>query len=100
MAYDNLKGVREMKNLDEVFDIYQSFLDSVNRDFEWYETVKSYEDGKEIMILNFLNGFKVVVTNDKNVENSAEIRCWWNDESNAVEINSLEELFQKFYNHD
>ena len=30
-----------MRNLDEVFDIYQSFLDLVIRDFGYFETAKA-----------------------------------------------------------
>ena len=94
-----------MKNLDEVFDIYQSFLDFVSRDYKYnvdfYEKVKVDETrGKESALLNFNNGFKVELSNQQNVENTAALRCWWYDEENAVEISTLDQLVEKFLNHD
>lgn len=93
-----------MKNLDEVFDIYQSFLDFVSRDFKYnvdfYETAKADESGKERARLKFNSGFTVELTNQRDVENTAELRCWWHDEENAVEISTLDQLVKKFLDQD
>ena len=85
-----------MRNLDEVFDIYQSFLDLVIRDFGYFETAKTNETGKERMLLALDIGFYVELTNQANVENSANLRCWWHHEADAVEIECLDQLIEKF----
>lgn len=92
------------KNLDEVFDIYQSFLDFANRDFKYnvdfYETVKSDDNGKESTLLRFNNGFNVELTNQRDVENSASLCCWWHAKEKVVEVDTLEQLVEKFLNRD
>ena len=85
-----------MRNLDEVFDIYQSFLDLVIRDFGYFETAKTNEIGKERMLLALDIGFYVELTNQKDVENAANLQCWWHHEADAVVIESLEQLIEKF----
>ena len=90
-----------MKNLDEVFDIYQSFLDFVSRDFKYnvdfYETAKADESGKESARLKFNSGFTVELTNQRDVKNSANLRCWWHAKEKAVEVSTLEQLKQEFH---
>ena len=60
-----------MGNLDELYDIYQSFLDSVSGDFDYLDTVKRDDTGKERALLAFSNGFNVELANKQDVENSA-----------------------------
>lgn len=90
-----------MKNLDEVFDIYQSFLDFVSRDYKYnvdfYETAKADDNGKERALLRFNNGFNVELTNQRNVENSATMHCWWHEKEKAVEVSTLDQLKKEFY---
>ena len=85
-----------MGNLDELYDIYQSFLDSVSGDFDYLDTVKRDDTGKERALLAFSNGFNVELANKQDVENSATLRCWWYAEENAVEIETLDQLLQEF----
>ena len=45
---------------------------------------------------NFTWSFYVELTNQANVENSANLRCWWHHEADAVEIECLDQLIEKF----
>lgn len=83
-------------DLDELFDIYQCFLESVERDQDYADIVTTDEDGTERALLEFSNGFNVELSNQENVENSAVLICWWDDKENAVEITSLEQLDKEF----
>lgn len=89
------------KNLDEVFEIYEGFLSFASRELryfrDFYETAKVNEAGKESTTLKFNNGFVVELTNQRDVENAAELRCWWHDKANALEVSTLEQLKQEFY---
>ena len=83
-------------NLDKAFDIYEEFL-LQTRKHEHFETARSDETGKERLFLKFFCGFNVELTNNKNVENSAVLRCWWN-EKETVEVDCLEQLLREFGN--
>ena len=83
-------------NLDKAFDIYEEFL-LQTRTNPHLERARCDDDGNERIYLKFDSGFTVDLTNKKNVENSAVLRCWWEDED-AVEVNSLEQLMQEYSN--
>lgn len=83
-------------NLDKAFDIYEEFL-LHNRMHDHFESARSDEEGNEKILLKFDCGFTVELTNKKNVENSATLRCWWTKD-NIVEVYSYTELFQEFCN--
>ena len=85
-----------MKDLDELFDVQESFIRFLRRDFEYTEELTCDNNGKERSILKVSNGFFVELTNQRNVPNSANLRCWWHTEENAVEVNSEYELLYEF----
>lgn len=87
------------KSIDAAFDIQQGFMDAIGRDYEYVETAKCDESGKERTLLNMTCGFNVELTNQKNQENSAELRCWWHNEEDAVVVDSLEQLLTIFFHH-
>ena len=84
-------------SLDKAFDIYEEFL-LQTRKHDHFETARCNEDGNERLLLRFNCGFKVELTHNRNVENSAALRCWWEKEEAAVKVYSLEQLLQKFGN--
>ena len=61
----------EMKNLDEVYDIYQDFMDSVDWRMRKTNMLTTLDDGKERGILEFSNGFTVELLNDPKLEEGA-----------------------------
>lgn len=82
-----------MKNLDDVWSIYQEFLDSVDRHLIVLDAVTALQDGKEKAILKFSNGFTLELFNDPKKENGACIHCWRdNKKEKIVNISSLEQL--------
>ena len=83
-------------NLDKAFDIYEEFLLQTRKQ-DHFETARCDNDGNERILLKFDSGFVVELTNNKNVENSAVLRCWWNDEE-AVKVDSLDQLLREFGN--
>ena len=83
-------------NLDKAFDIYEEFL-LQTRTNPHLERARCDDEGNERFYIKFDSGFTVELTNKKNVENSAALRCWWKDEE-AVEVNSLEQLMQEYSN--
>lgn len=86
-----------MKKLDEVYDIYQDFLDCVDERMIEQDTVTALDGGKEKAILEFSNGFIVELMNDPKLEEGAYLRCWWDgEEDNVVEITTLEQLTHEF----
>lgn len=86
-----------MKTLDEAFDIYQEFLALVDWHIERTERANTLDNGKERLILKFYNGFTVELCNDPNLKVGAYLRAWQENEKNAVEINTSEQLLQMFY---
>ena len=86
-----------MKDLDELYDIYQAFLDSADESLLKTDKLIALEEGKERAILEFDNGFVVELFNDPIPENHASLRCWWNnEEAQAIEIDTLEQLICEF----
>ena len=83
-------------NLDKAFDVYEEFL-LQTRKHSHIETARSDEKDNERLLLRFDCGFNVELTNNKHVENSAVLRCWWN-EKEAVEVDCLEQLLREFGN--
>ena len=84
--------------IDQAFDIYEEFLrDMRAQNQDYYESAKCKEDGKERLLLDLDIGFTVELTNDKNVENSAALRCWWKD-GEKINIHSIEQLLQAWSN--
>ena len=84
--------------IDAAFDIYEEFLRQMReQNQDYYESAKCKEDGKERLLLDFYNGFNLELTNDKNVENSAALQCWWN-EGKKIDIHSIEQLHQAWSN--
>jgi hypothetical protein len=83
-------------NLDNAFDIYEKFL-LQNRMQDHIETARCDDEGNERIRLKFDSGFTVELTNKKNVENSAVLRCWWKDEE-PVNVKCLEQLLREFGN--
>ena len=87
-----------MSSFDEAFDIYQSFLNTFEKNSKPEEYVKvDEESNRERAILKFLNGFNVELSNKRDGENNAQICCWWNNRDNTTEIFTLEELIEAFY---
>ena len=86
------------KNLDTLYGIYESFQDYVLGNFEYTEKGTCEENGKERIILELSIGFSVELTNQRGVENSACLRCWWYAEETAVVISTEDELFNEFMN--
>lgn len=64
-----------MRSLDEVFDIYQSFLDSIELGSKPNDFVRVDDSGNERALLAFPIGFNVELTNQRDVENSVNLRC-------------------------
>lgn len=85
-----------MRNLDEVFDIYEGFLNFVGGDFGYTEVVKVDNAGNESGLIKVSNGFSVELTNVQNVKNSAALRCWWNEKECAIEVQTIEQLIAEF----
>ena len=83
-------------NIDKAYDIYEEFL-LQNREHGHYESVRCKVDGDEKLLLKFDCGFTVELTNNKRVENSAALHCWWNEE-NVIEVNNLKQLIQAWSN--
>jgi len=83
-------------NLDKAFDIYEEFLLRTRRQ-DHTEIARCDDDGNERICLKFDSGFTVELTNKRNVENSAALRCWWKD-AEAVEVDSLEQLLKEYSN--
>ena len=81
-------------NLDKLFDIYEEFRRQTIENYN-IETARCDNNGNERLVLKFDSGFTVELTNKKNVENSAAMRCWWKDKD-AVKVESLEQLCQEF----
>ena len=81
-------------NFDKAFDVYEEFF-LRNRMHPYTETARCDEEGNERWLLKFICGFTVELTNKKNVENSAALRCWW-VEDDIVEVDSYEAIFREF----
>ncbi len=84
-----------MKNLDEVFDIYEAFLIQT-RTYDHFESARADEEGNERILLKFSCGFNVELTNKKDIENSAALRCWGRDSKKIIEISTVDQLLQEF----
>ena len=84
-------------NLDKAFDIYEEFLLQTRKNGH-FEKARCDDDGNEQLLLRFDNGFTVELVNNKYVENSAILRCWWKKEEASVKVDSLELLLQEFKN--
>ena len=83
-------------NLDKVFDIYEQFL-LLTRKHDHFESAKCDDEGNERLLLRFNCGFTVELTNKRNLDNSAALRCWW-EGGLTVEVDSLEKLLLEFSN--
>ena len=83
-------------NLDKAFDIYEEFLLRTRRQ-DHTEIARCDDDGNERICLKFDSGFTVELTNKRNVENSAALRCWWKD-GKIINVNSITELLQEWGN--
>ena len=82
-------------NYDKAFDIYGDFGVQTRKNNHFESRPRCDEIGNERICLKFDCGFTVELTNNKNVENSAVLRCWWKDEE-PIEVESLEQLFLEF----
>ena len=83
-------------NLDKAFDIYEEFLLQTKTN-PHLERARCDDEGNDRIYLKFDSGFTEELTNKKNVENSAILRCWWKN-NEVVVVNCLQQLTQEFGN--
>lgn len=88
------------RNIDEVNEIYQGFIAQTGWNYaRQTEVAHSDGEGNESLLLIFGSGFHLEMTNKKDVENSANLHCWWYKKENSVEVESLEQLLEMYHQH-